>query len=152
MEGNKEKRLEETDKILAEANRRGAEVLSKIMGSTIEDIDRTRKKSSALSLIARIDTHLEYIKNAFSVIGTLNQTSPFYIANNGKIFIKTIVDTYKSIREDFKIVTKMDDKYFGKLFPERQSTFEKNFASIFYSILSITEQEGQIKNYLKRFI
>ncbi len=154
MKGDKEKRLEERDKRLAEAERRKAEAMSKMAGKLIEDVEKDRLKPKVKSLIARITAHIENIgTNArFSRDLVEGTAPPDVVLHSGEINLANIcIETYNSIRYDFKETLKISEEKLAKLFPKRDIKFRgrQQLINMYNRIL---EQEKQMMLYLNRII
>jgi len=142
----KEERLKDAEKRKAEAKKREAESLSKLWGGMIEKIERMRKTPEVKSLQERINMHTETAKMIFELLA---KTEIKILTTPIKYLLDTFVATYKSIREDFKNVTKMTDEKLNKLFPEREINLE-NLDKAIISLLSIQEQERHLCIFLDR--
>ena len=123
----------------------------------IEAVEAQRKMPEALSLISRINIHLDIIyKFLDKFVNAFNQSFPdpsltVGILDSAFSFANPFIDTYKSIREDFKKSMNLKDEDMEKLFGEREIHFE-NPSQLPKVLFAIYEQEKQMSAYLFRVI
>ena len=143
-----EERLKDVDRHRAEVERSKSVVESKLWHKLIEDIEVTRSSPKIKSLLMRINTH---IKNIMPIVSFLkdNSLDKNNITSSEFNLIFNVIDTYKSIREDFKDVTEIKVDKFNLLFPERKIYFETSDQA-FDVLIGIQEQEEQLATYLLR--
>lgn len=140
-------RHEETDKILAETQRRIAESLSKKAGMTIEQIEKERKRTEILSLFGRIQTIHSNLTTSIKAFMNIVQPNLIFMEER---MTEDAIDTYKSIRQDFLFITKIPEANFNKLFPERNTHFKTRVEAVTI-LISIREQVVQMNDYLMRY-
>lgn len=145
----KEKRLYEAEVEEAETLRAKAVVLTKLAHGLIERIERERKRKNAVSVIRRIEAHAADIGSIMDIIN-IDEASNHLMEGEDEL-ISNLIQTYKSIREDFRKVTKMKEEDFLKMFPERPTYFETRLKAIFV-LLGIIEQESQMVQFLSRYL
>ena len=131
--------------------------LAKEAHGDIEAVEAQRKMPDALSLISRINIHLDTIyKFLDKFINAINQSFPnpsltAGIMDSAFSFANPLIDTYKSIRADFKKSMNLKDEDMEKLFSERETYFE-NHLQLAKVLFAIIEQEKQMRAYLSRVI
>jgi len=147
---SKNRRIRKKEKSMEEAGRRLAELLSKQAGKKIEDLERSRRKSEAVSIEYRIKEHLNTLRRMAKVLPMMKAWSDNSLGIADKAAIKEILESYNSIRYDFCASLKIDKEKFEKLFPKRNLDFNDAWA-VSLILVSIIEQETQMLAYLKRF-
>jgi hypothetical protein len=156
MSKDKDKRLEEKEKLEAEIERSLSVVNMKKAHMKIEKIEKTRKKSSILSIIERIDNNIndsetwieataKLISSKTYNLGSLKLgDSPSMVANN-------IMKTYESIREDLQRNINCKSEDFDKLFPKPIINFEI-YTSASTSLSCLSSLMHDMKIYCKRLL
>jgi hypothetical protein len=119
---NKEKRIEEKEKVENEIQRSLAVARMKQAHKQIEDIEKSRKRSAITSLCNRIVFQSReifgYVQTHFDI---MKKNPDFYVASLEKEDENTIlnmVKAYESIRYDMQKTIEATEVDFNKLFPE----------------------------------
>ena len=150
MMNENNKKLKKAEEQTDEFVRSRSVALTKKAHGDIEVVEAQRKKPAALSLISRIDIHLDSIYKFIDA--TINQFIQIFpdFPSSAEI-ANPFIKTYKSIREDFKNSMNLKDEDMEKLFSERETYF-KNHRQLAKVLFDIWEQEKQMKAYLSRVI
>ncbi|MGD0451025.1 MAG: hypothetical protein ABSA79_08250 [Candidatus Bathyarchaeia archaeon] len=157
MEKNKDKRLEEKEKLEAEIERSMSVVRMKQAHMEIEQAEKARKKPAIISIIDRIDTHCGLIYGVYQSLTELKKTSPnlfqvkVYEGLNDITGMSTLVKTFESIRYDLQRNIDIKDEDFDKLFPKLTLKFETGDNAL-TSMICLNVQMMDMKNYCKRLL
>jgi len=146
-EKSADSRLSDAEKQKAETMRSISVAQAKIAHSLIKEIEKMRIREDVSSLNSRILTHIRAIANFYDFLVKVSGDFGFKQARD---IAKNIIETYYSIREDLKSVTKMNDDKLSKLFPERSMDFESSH-DLDMVLQRIIEQESQIVAFLERY-
>ncbi|HLD37965.1 MAG TPA: hypothetical protein VJA20_00825 [Candidatus Nanoarchaeia archaeon] len=138
---------EETNRIKKEAERRTAELHSKIAGGKIENYDLIRKRKIIESIDARISSNVDRILVVLKTfVDSKNKEIKFLRDNCNHNF-----NIYLSIKKDLSHTFK-DNPKIVELFPDLKLTESENFLDLFRSFMNIVHQQSDLRNYLKRFL
>ncbi len=141
-------RLKETERHNAESKRAQAVAMSKIAHKLIEDVERHRNFKNVSSLSMRMNEHNKQI-GVFLEISSKALMSSTPVTNTETTMAHNLVESYKSIREDFKEVTNLKEERIEVLFPERNTYFETR-EQMTNVMLGFSEQIIQMSAYLMR--
>jgi len=157
MSKTKDKRLEEKEKLDAEIARSLSVVNMKKTHMQIEEIEKTRKKSSITSIIERIDLidkNIRAWKHATQEMKksqkNINVDSS-KLGRNATIVLDMILKTFESIRIDLQRNCDCKGDDFEKLFPKPTLNFE-TYGSTSMSLTCLGLLLDDMKAYCKRLI
>jgi hypothetical protein len=147
---NKEKRLEEKEKIDAETQRSLAVAKMKSAHKAIEDVEKLRKRSALLSVRQRLETCARKLEG----LSRLLKSPPFGEEPiHDKNLRKSILfegKIYESILYDFQKTLDITDQEMEKLFPKIDMVDESNF-SISSCFTQMVSQMEQMRIYCERY-
>jgi hypothetical protein len=149
-EKNKDKRLEEKEKLDAEAQRSYAVAEMKKAHKLIEETEKSRKRPSIQSVCLRIDV---VIKD-FSVLVQMYGKTPFAgndIVDSIKRIIQGYAQVYESICYDFQKTMEIKDEDMAKLFPRIEIDM-KNGYSVSGCLFNIVAQLKHMRIYCERML
>ena len=143
---NEEQRHIEAEKMKAEAKRALAVAKAKLAHAAIEEIEKRRKMSSIYSLHKRIIAHVEMMGR-----------HTFYSTEGIEEETQNEIETYESIRFDFKEIMRLSDEKLERLFPKIKSYFETRIQSeseirALTVLINIAKQEKQMWAYSRRMM
>jgi len=148
---DKDKRLEEKEKLDAETKRSLAVVETKQAHKLIEDIEKQRKRSSVLSVCERLLNLVELcgtLSKSFRKLPEKARVTKAPILLNAT---KSVTETYDSIRYDFKKTLDINDEELEKLFPKIEINTQ-SIAQAGTDILRIAQQAVHMKMYCNRVL
>lgn len=137
------------EKISTETERSWAVVREKLAHAKIEEVERMRRARAVTSLMERIVSHEEDIVKLVKVL--LELTHKESMDKDMMHLINSTFVNCKSIWEDFKEITKMQEEKMQKMFPHIETKFENYIqaAGVLHIILT---QERQMLAYLQRLL
>lgn len=115
---NKDKRSEETEKMIAETERSIAVAMTKRAHKLIEDAEKSRKRSSILSIRNRLAAHLGLVlafRESIIIDIEMQKLAP---GQRTTPDLRNVVKMYESIRFDLQKTLSIKDEDFEKLFPK----------------------------------
>jgi hypothetical protein len=155
MSKDKNKRLEEKEKIDAEIARSLSVVDMKKTHMQIEEIEKTRKKSSITSIIERIDLINKNIrvwnKTTQEITKKYTNADSSKLGQSATMTLDMILKTYESIRRDLQRNCDCKGEDFEKLFPKLTLNLE-TYGSASMSLTCLSLLLDDMKAYCKRLI
>ncbi len=156
MNEEKDKPNQEIEKLETEIKRSLTVVGVKEAHKKIEDVERERKRAIILSIIDRIsfciqvnEAYLNGIAFAKKGFATDLLFKKLPDSPNSEMF--NFVETFDSIRYDFKKNAELKDEDFDKLFPRPKLSFE-TVNQIELSLVSMCIQMKDMEKYCKRLL
>ena len=146
----KEERQKETERLNAESRRAQAVVQTKRAHKLIEDVEKSRNLQNVVSLSMRIAAHFKEMETFLKMCSKI-PIHPTPITSLETTMAQNIIETYKSIREDFKKVIGFKNEEEKVLFPKKNTSFETREQMI-NVVSGLPEQENQMNAYLMRKI
>lgn len=147
----KDKRLEEKEKLEAEAERSFAVARMKQAHKQIEDTEKSRKRATIVSICKRLDNHIDSIKVLVNLlVKSPNGTSiaPGTVYGDA---VRNNIKTYESIRFDMKKTFEIKDEDFEKLFPNVEVRMENPYLAG-SNLVSVIDQLKDMKIYCERLL
>lgn len=159
MSKNKDKRLEEKEKLDAEVARSLSVVKMKETHRQIEEIEKSRKKSAIISISKRLNNLISLCKATGNGIKALKKNFPNHYFNTKppdgvtgiENYLQHILKTYESIRFDLQRNLKLKPEDFEKLFPKPPLNFE-TYNNIIESLTCLSAHMIDMLVYCQRLI
>ena len=132
----------------AEAERALAVAKAKLAHEAIEEIEKRRKTSSIYSLHGRMIAHID-------AMGLT--TKSMLVTEEIEEEMREEIETYESIRFDFKEIMGLSDEKLERLFPKIKSYSETRIQSeaqirALTVVINIAKQERQMLAYSRRML
>jgi hypothetical protein len=148
---SKEKRLEEKERVEADAERSYAVAKMKKAHKLIEDVEKLRKHSALQSICERVDNH---IQNVMSLGGVMHKSEDETPPTQGTVFgeaIESIIRIYNSIRYDIQKTLEMKDEDLERLFPKLQIKTTSDHLAV-VGLLNMSDQLLDMRIYCERML
>ena len=155
---DKNKRIEEKEKIDAEIERSLSVVKMKEAHKKIEDVEKARKKANISSIIERISFNVNLCTAITDSISDVKGRNPLMNLNRKfsddsalNQYNKNIVATYESIRFDLQRNFDLNKEDFEKLFPKIKTDFS-TYSLTLANLQCLMCQMEDMKTYCKRLL
>jgi hypothetical protein len=150
-ENSKGKRLEEKEKLEAELERSLAVAKVKAAHKQIEETEKLRKRSAAISICRRIQMLHESINAMLEAFGSNSKFSTLILPEGVALSIGGFEQTYTSIIYDFQKSLDLGDRAMTKMFPMvkvRKDIVDHAHADL----LNLAYQLNQMVAYCERLL
>ena len=157
MSKDKDKRLEEREKIEAEIARSLSVVKMKETHKLIEEVEKSRKRAAIQSIIERITHYIGLNDRIVESASNMKKAHPKYDYTNPITerdlvnFLKNVAAKYESIRLDLKRNLDVAKDDFEKLFPKMELDL-KSIDSVAFNLTCLNTQLVDMIDYCKRLI
>jgi len=148
---SKDKRLEEKEKLESEIERSLAVARMKQAHKTIEDVEKTRRRSAMISLCKRIDYLIAMIRSFNLRMLGQSYLNEITIGTPTAEEAQHYISTYESIRYDLKKSLDIKDEDMEKLFPKIEVRFGDRF-SVIGRLTNINDQLHDMRLYCERML
>lgn len=148
---SKEKRIEEKEKLEAEAERSLAVARVKQAHKQIEDAEKLRKRSALLSICSRIEYQRVIFINYANALVEIPEEYELSLNKANENAVRNMVRVYESIRYDLQKTIEVNETDFEKLFPRIEDDFG-NHGLASSSLLDLSIQMKDMKIYCERLL
>jgi len=148
---DKNKRMEEKEKLMAETDRSIAVAMAKQAHKLIEDTEKSRKRSSVLSICKRVEDLTMFAETVANTLFEFSGVFKLTWDSATGIYIRSLLKRYESVRFDLKKTIEIKDEDFERLFPKIEVNLE-SFGKAASSIDDISFQLSDMKVYCERWL